>query len=211
MVWDWLRWLALVLTLYFQWFRAHLIRCLLLKSAFLGFVLIFGGAQKKVAAIEWNLDFAPKSISLLQKNNIEGKKTVGFHSDSLSNFDFHFWGFFTSNLGLILTPLPGPKQSTGVPVITQGPCRCGEVATTWAGGLRHLEPVREGQIWITGKVKIVQIVTVLSILCYSLVKRDFTWCPNTWVGAAKVHAGVDRWAQAPATCHRSPNLDHRQL
>lgn len=104
LVWGWLRWLALVLTLYFRRFRAHLIRCLLLKSAFLAFVLIFGGARKKIRAIEWILDFALKSFSLLIKTNIEAKKTVGFHSDSLSNFHFHFWGFFPSNLGQILAP-----------------------------------------------------------------------------------------------------------
>ena len=104
LVCDWFRWLALVLTLYFRRFRGHLIRCLLSKSAFLGFVLIFWGAQKKSGTIEWNLDFAPKSFSLLIKTNIEGKKAVGFPSNSLSNFDSHFWGFFPSNLGLILTP-----------------------------------------------------------------------------------------------------------
>ena len=57
-----------------------------------------------MVAIESILDFAPKSISLLIKTNIEAKKTVGFHSDSLSNFHFHFWGFSPSNLGQILAP-----------------------------------------------------------------------------------------------------------
>ena len=89
---------------------------------------------------------------------------------------------------------------------TQGPPRCGKVATTQAGGTWHLEPAQIGQILLLGKFKIEQIEPISchfqSIL--TLQWENFLNPRSNQVWAGGHHPS--RWHLAPETSQNRSNL-----